>query len=43
MKKMLRSVFGNRIAAETWRLYEKTLHEEKALDFDLISSSGAVA
>lgn len=29
-----RSSFGNRIAAEVWRSYDKTLKEEKALDFD---------
>jgi DNA helicase II / ATP-dependent DNA helicase PcrA len=29
-----RSSFGNRTTAEVWRLYEKTLKEEKALDFD---------
>jgi len=29
-----RSSFGNRITAEAWLRYEKTLKEEKALDFD---------
>lgn len=29
-----RSSFGGRIAAEAWLRYEKTLKEEKALDFD---------
>lgn len=29
-----RSSFGNRIVAEAWRSYEKTLAAEKALDFD---------
>lgn len=29
-----RSGFGNRIVAEVWLRYEKTLKEEKALDFD---------
>jgi len=29
-----RSSFGNRITAEVWLRYEKTLGEEKALDFD---------
>lgn len=29
-----RSSFGNRIAAEAWKSYERTLKEEKALDFD---------
>lgn len=29
-----RSGFGNRIAAEAWLRYEKTLKEEKSLDFD---------
>lgn len=29
-----RGSFGNRIAAEAWLLYEKTLAREKALDFD---------
>ncbi len=29
-----RSSFGNRIVAETWQRYEKTLASEKALDFD---------
>lgn len=29
-----RSSFGNRITAEAWKRYEKTLSEEKALDFD---------
>ena len=29
-----RSSFNNRIVAEAWQMYEKTLAEEKALDFD---------
>ncbi len=29
-----RSSFGNRITAEVWQRYEKTLAQEKALDFD---------
>lgn len=29
-----RSSFGNRITAEAWQRYEKTLCDEKALDFD---------
>ncbi len=29
-----RSSFGNRIVAEAWQRYEKTLRAEKALDFD---------
>jgi DNA helicase-2/ATP-dependent DNA helicase PcrA len=29
-----RSSFGNRITAEAWHIYEKTLAAEKALDFD---------
>jgi DNA helicase-2/ATP-dependent DNA helicase PcrA len=29
-----RSSFGNRVVAEAWRSYEKTLAAEKALDFD---------
>jgi len=33
-EKQARSSFGNRIAAEVWLRYEKTLKEEKALDFD---------
>jgi DNA helicase-2/ATP-dependent DNA helicase PcrA len=33
-EKQSRSSFGNRIAAEAWLRYEKTLKEEKALDFD---------
>lgn len=33
-EKSARSGFGNRIAAEAWLRYEKTLKEEKALDFD---------
>ena len=32
--KNARSGFGNRTTAEVWRLYEKTLKAEKALDFD---------
>ncbi len=33
-EKSARSSFANRIAAEVWRIYEKKLAEEKALDFD---------
>jgi len=33
-EKQARSSFGNRIAAEVWLRYEKTLSAEKALDFD---------
>lgn len=33
-EKQARSSFGSRIAAEAWLRYEKTLKEEKALDFD---------
>lgn len=33
-EKQARSSFGNRIVAEAWLLYEKTLATEKALDFD---------
>jgi DNA helicase-2/ATP-dependent DNA helicase PcrA len=33
-EKNARSGFGNRITAEAWRSYEKTLTTEKALDFD---------
>ncbi len=33
-EKHARSGFGNRIAAEAWLRYEKTLKDEKALDFD---------
>lgn len=33
-EKYARSGFGSRIAAEAWLRYEKTLKEEKALDFD---------
>lgn len=33
-EKYARSSFGNRIAAEVWLRYEKTLAAEKALDFD---------
>ncbi|MDP1690069.1 MAG: UvrD-helicase domain-containing protein [bacterium] len=33
-EKHARSGFGNRITAEAWLRYEKTLKEEKALDFD---------
>jgi len=33
-EKHARSGFGNRITAEVWLRYEKTLKEEKALDFD---------
>ena len=33
-EKNARSGFGNRIAAEVWLRYEKTLSAEKALDFD---------
>ena len=33
-EKHARSGFGNRITAEAWRLYEITLKNEKALDFD---------
>jgi DNA helicase II / ATP-dependent DNA helicase PcrA len=33
-EKQARSGFGNRITAEVWLRYEKTLAEEKALDFD---------
>jgi DNA helicase-2/ATP-dependent DNA helicase PcrA len=33
-EKHARSSFGNRTTAEVWRLYEKTLKAEKALDFD---------
>ncbi len=33
-EKNSRSSFGGRIAAEAWLRYEKTLKEEKALDFD---------
>ena len=33
-EKHARSSFGNRIAAEAWLRYEKTLAAEKALDFD---------
>jgi len=33
-EKHARSGFGNRIAAEAWLRYEKTLRDEKALDFD---------
>ena len=33
-EKNARSGFGNRITAEAWLRYEKTLKEEKALDFD---------
>ncbi len=33
-EKQGRSGFGNRIVAEVWLRYEKTLKEEKALDFD---------
>ncbi len=33
-EKSARSSFANRIAAEVWRMYEKKLTEEKALDFD---------
>ena len=33
-EKQGRSGFGNRIAAEVWLRYEKTLKDEKALDFD---------
>lgn len=33
-EKYARSGFGNRIAAEVWLRYEKTLAAEKALDFD---------
>lgn len=29
-----RSSFGNRVAADVWLSYERTLREEKALDFD---------
>ncbi|HUQ30122.1 MAG TPA: UvrD-helicase domain-containing protein [Candidatus Paceibacterota bacterium] len=29
-----RSSFGNRVAADAWLSYERTLREEKALDFD---------
>jgi DNA helicase-2/ATP-dependent DNA helicase PcrA len=33
-EKNARSGFGNRITAEAWRSYEKTLKKEKSLDFD---------
>ncbi len=33
-EKQARAGFGNRIVAEAWLRYEKTLKEEKALDFD---------
>lgn len=33
-EKQARTSFGGRIAAEAWLRYEKTLTEEKALDFD---------
>ncbi|MDP2665250.1 MAG: UvrD-helicase domain-containing protein [bacterium] len=33
-EKHVRSGFGNRITAEVWLRYEKTLKEEKSLDFD---------
>lgn len=33
-EKHARSSFGNRIAGEAWLAYERTLKEEKALDFD---------
>ncbi|MBI2409844.1 UvrD-helicase domain-containing protein [Candidatus Kaiserbacteria bacterium] len=33
-EKHSRSSFGNRIVAEVWQRYEKTLSAEKALDFD---------
>ena len=33
-EKNAHSSFGNRITAEAWRSYEKTLKEEKAFDFD---------
>jgi DNA helicase-2/ATP-dependent DNA helicase PcrA len=33
-EKNMHSSFGNKITAEAWRLYEKTLKAEKALDFD---------
>ena len=33
-EKHAREGFGNRITAEAWLMYEKTLKEEKALDFD---------
>ena len=33
-EKQGRGSFGSRIAAEVWRMYEKTLAAEKALDFD---------
>ncbi|MFH1178592.1 MAG: UvrD-helicase domain-containing protein [bacterium] len=33
-EKHSQSGFGNRITAEVWRLYEKTLKTEKVLDFD---------
>ncbi len=33
-EKSARASFGNRITSEVWRIYEKKLAEEKALDFD---------
>ncbi len=34
MEKHGRSSFGNRVVAEAWQSYERTLTKEKALDFD---------